>query len=85
MRGHLPQSTGFVGFISSLGGGAVVIWVVWQLAGSPMNRLEANATLPIVQRSHQWTETLLNYLPVVFLLTAVVASIAFVVFQTRFA
>jgi hypothetical protein len=84
MRHHLPQSVGIVSFVSSLGGGAIIVWVVWQLSKRPMDNLEAEATVPVVQRSHQWTATLLSNLPVVFLLTAVVGSIGFVVYQTRF-
>lgn len=84
MHSQLRQSVGFVSFFSSLGAGAIVIWIVWKLSERPMSQLGSQATHPMVQRSHQWTEILLTNLPIVFLLTAVVGSIGFVVYQTRF-
>jgi hypothetical protein len=84
-QGELPQSLGFVELFSSLAGGAVIIWLVWRLAEAPMASMNDRAQLESVRRSVQWTDVLLNNLPVVFLLIAVVGSIAWVVFQTRFA
>ncbi|UIP01696.1 hypothetical protein Hbl1158_16975 (plasmid) [Halobaculum sp. CBA1158] len=85
MRLRLRQSVGFVDLVASLAGGAVVVWVVWWLAESPMQYIGDNAQLPAVQRSHQWTDVLLSNLPVVYVVIAVVGSIAFTVYQTRFA
>lgn len=82
---QLRQSVGIVEFFSSLAGGAVVIWLSWRLSEQPMASMNDNAQLDEVRRSVQWTEILLNNLPVIFLVTAVVGSIAFAVYQTRFA
>lgn len=84
-RAQLRQSIGFVDFFSSLGAGAIVTWLVWKLSVEPMGYLGDNAQLAKVQQSVQWTEILLNNLPIIFAIIAVVGSIAFVVFQTRFA
>lgn len=80
----LRQSVGFVEFFSSLAGGAIVIWITWRIAEAPMANMSNNAQLEEVRRSVRWTELLLNNLPAIFLLTAVVGSIAFAVFQTRY-
>jgi hypothetical protein len=84
MHSQLRQSVGFVSFFSSLGAGAIVVWIVWTLSEKPMTSLGTEATHPMVQRSHGWTEILLTNLPIIFLLTAVVGSIGFVIYQTRF-
>jgi len=82
---ELSQSIGFVELFSSLAGGAVIVWLAWRLSGPPMASMNDRAELESVRRSVQWTDVLLNNLPVIFLLIAVVGSIAWVVFQTRFA
>lgn len=84
MRTQLRQTVSIVEFFSSLGAGAVIIWIVWKLAVSPMTYIGDNAQLAPVQRSFQWTEILLNNLPIMFAIIAVVGSIAFVVYQTGF-
>lgn len=84
-RRTLQQSIGFVELFGSLAGGAVIVWIVYKLAEEPMASSTSRAQLEPVRRSLQWTDQLLLYLPVLFLLTAVVGSIAWAVFQTRFA
>lgn len=81
----MRQSVGIVEFFSSLGAGAVITWLVWKLANEPMGYIGDNAQLSEVSQSHQWTGLLLDNLPIVFLIIAVVGSIAFVTYQTRFA
>jgi len=83
--GELNQSVGFVEFFSSLAGGAIVVWLVWKVSDKPMASSADRAQLEPVRRSLEWTDQLLFYLPVLFLLTAVVGSIAWTVYQTRFA
>jgi len=85
MRHDLRQSVGFVDFVASLGGGAIVVYIVWTLAESPMQEIGDNAQLETVRRSHQWTELLLNNLPIMFALIAVTGAIAFVIYQTEYA
>jgi len=80
---RLNQSIGFVELFASLAGAGVLTWIVWRLAEEPMAASRRNAQLESVQRSLQWTDQLLFFLPVLFLLTAVVGSIAWAVFQTR--
>lgn len=82
---RLEQSVGYMELFTSLGAGAVVVWVVWKLSVQPMNYIDSEATVESVRRSHQWTDLFLTHLPVVFLLITVAGSIAFVVYQTRFA
>jgi len=85
MRASLRQSVGYVSLFTSLGAGAIMTWIVWRLVETPQARIGDNAQLEAVRRSHQWTELLLNNLPIIFLLIAVVGSIAFTVYQTRYA
>lgn len=83
-RTELRQSVGYMSFFTSLAAAAIVTWTVWKLSIQPMNYIGDNAQLSIVLSSKQWTETLLNNLPAIFLIMAVAGSIAFVVYQTRF-
>lgn len=85
MKATLRQSVGYVELFSSLGAAAIMTWIVWRLAETPQSRIGDKAQLESVRRSHQWTELLLNNLPIIFLLIAVVGSIAFTVYQTRYA
>jgi len=85
IREELKQTVGLVSFFSSLVAGSIVIWLVWKVGAPAQQEIGDNAQLEAVRRSHQWTETLLNSLPVVFLLIGVSGTIAFVVYQTRFA
>lgn len=84
-QAELKQSLGFVQFFTSLAGGVIIVWLVWNLSETPMASINERAQLESVRRSAEWTEILLNNLPLLFLLMAVVGSIAWVVFQTRFA
>lgn len=84
-RAKLRQSVGYVSLFSSLGAAAVVTWITWKLAVEPMSYIGDNATNTLVRKNHQWTTILLDNLPIVFVLIAMVGSIAFVVYQTRFA
>lgn len=84
-RARLEQSVGYLSLFSTLGAGAIMTWVLWKLGAQPMGYLEDNAQLEPVRRSVQWNEVLLNNFPVIVLLFAVVGSLAFVVYQTRFA
>jgi len=83
--GELHQSIGFVELFSSLIGAGVVVWIVYELSDKPMASSADRAQLEPVRRSLEWTDQLLFYLPLLFLLTAVVGSIAWTVYQTRFA
>ena len=85
MRAHLRQSVGYMELVTSLVAGAIVIWLTWTAAEPGMASINERAQLEEVRRSVQWTEVLLNQLPVIFLLIAVTGSLAFVVYQTRFA
>lgn len=85
MKGSLEQSNGFMQLVTSLAGGAVVVFIVWMAAEDGMASLDQRAQLEEVRRSVQWTEIMLNQLPVIFLIIAVVGSLAFTVYQTRFA
>lgn len=80
---ELRQSVGFVSLFGSLVLAAITVWTSWKLADEPMATLNESATLPIVQQSVSWTDTLLTYLPFIFVLMAVVGGIAFVVFEQR--
>jgi len=84
VRGELAQSVGYMSLFTSLAGAVIVSFVVWQLAEPAQGYIGDNAQLGIVQQSHQWTETLLDMLPVILALIAIFGSIAFVVYQTRF-
>jgi len=84
MTGRLRQSVGIMDFIASLGGAAIVSWVVIELASPQISRNGANATNSLVQQSNTWMATVVEYLPVVFLFIAAVGALAFVVFETQF-
>lgn len=83
-RTALRQSVSYVEFFSSLAAGAIVTWIIWMIAKKPMTYLGDNAQLSIVRRNNQWTEILLNNLPVLFAIIAIIGSIAIVVYVTRF-
>ncbi len=84
-RASLEQSVGYLSLFSTLGAGAIITWVLWRLSEQPMGYLGDNAELEPVRRSVQWNEVLLNNFPVIVLIFAVAGSIAFTVYQTRFA
>lgn len=81
----LAQSVGYMSLFLSLAAAVIVSLFVWMAARPAQQHIGDNAQLGIVQQSHQWTETLLNLLPVILVLIAIFGSIAFVVYQTRFA
>lgn len=85
MTAVLRQSVGYMELVTSLAAGAIVTWLVWTASEDGMASLNERAQLAEVRRSVQWTEVLLNNLPVIFLIIAVVGSLAFTVYQTRFA
>ena len=82
---HLPQSVEIVQFFSTLGAGAIVTWVVWELVAAPLAYTGDNATLPLVANSNEWFDVLINNLPIAFLFIAAMGSIAYTVFKTQFA
>jgi hypothetical protein len=82
-RDQLPQSVQIVQFFASLGGGAVVIWVVWELVAEPLDYVGANAT-GLVATSNEWFDILIQNLPIAFVFIAAMGSIAWTVFATRF-
>lgn len=84
MRARLAQSVGFMQFFATLGAGAVIFWFVNKVTAEPMSYVASNATNQTVQRSNGWFELLINNLPIIFLLIAVMGSIAWAVFETRY-
>lgn len=84
-RDHLPQSIEIVQFFSTLGAGAIVAWVVWELVADPLTYVDNNATLELVLRSNEWLNILIENLPLLFLFIAAMGSIAITVFKTQFA
>jgi len=84
-RNQLPQSIEIVQFFGSLGAGAIVAWVVWELVAAPLGYVDANASLEIVTRSNEWLDILIQNLPLAFLFIAAMGSIAWTVFKTQFA
>lgn len=83
-RARLEQSVGYLSLFSTLGTGAIVTWLLWKLSSEPMSYLGDNAQLEPVRRSVEWNEVLLNNFPIIVLIFAVVGSLAFTVYQTRF-
>jgi len=84
MREHLPQSIEIVQFFATLGGGAIVAWVVWEVVAAPQQYIKQNATLGIVKRSAEWMTVTVDNLPLLFLFFAAMGSLAWTVFKTRF-
>jgi hypothetical protein len=82
----VDQSVAFVRYFAGLGGAAVIVWLVRRVANPQLQRTAnmGNPTTKFVQ-SQQWFETLLTNLPILFLLLMTMGTIAFVVYQTRFA
>jgi hypothetical protein len=80
----LRQSVGVMEFFASLGGAAIVSWVVVELAGPQLTYANNNATNSLVATSNQWFSAVVENLPIIMLFIAVVGSLAFVVYQTRY-
>jgi hypothetical protein len=70
---------------STLGAGAIVIWVVWELVAQPMAYVENNAQNELVKTSNEWFDVLIQNLPLAFLFIAAMGSIAFTVYKTAYA
>lgn len=81
-RTELNQSLGIIEVFTGLGGGAVMIWIVWKLTAEPMSYVEANSTGKVAE-SNEWFTILVDNLPVVMLLLVCVAGIAWAVYQTE--
>lgn len=84
MRRQLNQSVEYLQFFSTLGAGAIVIWVVWELVAQPMAYVDNHAQNGLVQTSNQWFDTLIQYLPVAFLFIAAMGSIVWTVFKSSY-
>jgi hypothetical protein len=84
MRQSLQQSVGLVHFFATLGGGVAVVWVVQRLVGDQLAYVDSNATVSLVKESNAWFQVLVENLPVLFLLIASMAGLAWTVYQTRY-
>lgn len=80
----LHQSIEYVQFFVSIGAAAVLSWVVWELEATPTTYTADNASLPLVQTSNQWFDTLIQNLPLVFLFIAGMGALAMTVFKSQF-
>jgi len=85
LRDTRAQSVGIVRFFASLGAGAAVVWAVQRLVDAPLTYAENEAQLSIVQQSNAWFQTLVENLPILFLLLASMGGIAWAIYQTNFA
>lgn len=83
-RDELHQSIEFVQFFATLGGGAIVTWVVWKLVEAPLAYTGENATSDLMIESNEWFDVLVTNLPVAFLFIAALGSIAWTVYRTNF-
>jgi len=85
MTSQLQQSVEYVQFFASLGAGAAVTWVVWELTERPRTYNQNNASLELVANSTDWFGAVIDNLPVIFLFIAALGSIAWTVYKTNFA
>lgn len=78
----LGQALGFIKLVASLGGGAIMVWVVWQV-GYPLLD-DAKAAAPggyggLI--ANDWIRTGMEVLPILFLALAFFGFIALAVYQ----
>lgn len=82
---HLNQSVEYISYFASLVGGAIIVWLVWEITDRPMQSTQASVEGELATRSAGWFDVLVSNLPLVFLGIASIGAISAVVFRSNFA
>lgn len=77
------SSIGIIRFFLSLIVGAVVTWIVWEVANPILDGARESTTSPEAAQGTEWFQLLVDNLPITFLMIAFFGLIALATFQRQ--